>query len=66
MSSSHLGDKKYEMVQKRDGFGLEEEGKIAANISQAEQLQNPSQQISTHATSPIHTRVIINIFLLDH
>lgn len=55
LSSSHLGDKKYEMVQKRAGFGLEEIGEIAASISQAEQLQNPSKQTSTHATSPIHT-----------
>lgn len=43
------------MEQKRAGFGLEEIGKIAASISQAEQLQNPSKQTSTHANSPIHT-----------
>lgn len=55
LSSSHLGDKKYEMVQKRAWFGLEEIGKIAASISQAEQLQNPSKQTSTHANSLIHT-----------
>lgn len=56
------------MVQKRAGFGLEEVGKIAASISQAEQLQNPSKQLHMQPFPFIHTHThgIIISFLFDH